>query len=122
MTENPFMMKSTSGYNNEDHTLYIVLKAPIKRNTVAFKTRLQSKFIVGKLNNALRILEIKSSRSYYQCTMFGKIWYSANRRDISEPTKTPIIWQRSKRKCLRALETANNTMIFEKFHFKEIIN
>ena len=81
--------------------------------------RLLNKFIVAKINNKLKILEIKSSRSYYQRTMFGKTWYSTNNGDISKPAETPIIWQKSKPECHRALESANNSMIFEKCHFKE---
>ena len=54
--------------------------------------------------------------------MFGKPWHSTNGGDISDPATTPIIWKRSKQKCLRALESANNSMILEKCHFKETNN
>ena len=50
--------------------------------------------------------------------MFGKTWYNTNCGDISKPAET-IVWQKSKPECHRALESANNSMIFEKCHFKE---
>lgn len=119
VTENPYMMKSTLGYNYEDHTLHIILKAPTKIDNAAFKMRLLNKFIVAKVNNELKILEIESSRYYYQQKMFGKTWYNTNNKDVSKPAKLPIVWQKSKPECHEALEKANNSMIFEKCHFKE---
>ena len=119
ITENPYMMKSTLGYDYGDHALHIILKAPTKIDNAAFKMRLLNKFIVAKVSNELKILEIESSRYYYQRTMFGKTWYNTNNGDVSEPAELPIVWQKSKPECHRALEKANNSMIFEKCHFKE---
>ena len=119
LTKNPYLMESTVGYDDTKHILYIILKAPITIEDNACKTVLLNKFVVAKIKNSPKIMEIESPKSYYERTIAGKRWYATTARHTDESVKVPHIWRTHKPGCLNALEEANNTKIFKSCHFKE---